>query len=67
MNWNTISREASKEYWKNTFLDVAFSEMKPCFIQKKRSHYESFGLILDVAIEHNEDKRAQPMSDRNIR
>lgn len=38
------------------FLDVAFSNRKPRFIQEKRSYYEHCRLVPQVVIEHDENK-----------
>ena len=38
------------------FLDVAFAEMKPRFIQEKRSHYERCGFIPEVVMKHDKKK-----------
>ena len=39
-----------------SFLDVAFAEMKPGFIQEKRAHYKPCALIPEVSIEHDKMK-----------
>lgn len=33
-----------------SFLDVAFTEMKPRFIQENRTQYECYGLLAEVVI-----------------
>ena len=44
------------------FFDVAFTDMKSLFGQEKVSYHERYRRIPKFVIDHDENKRAQPIS-----